>query len=306
MTQYLWKIIAAILLTCNLLNAQPLSQSDSEKASLLEQFKEVLPKLSGNDFKLPIALTSFEQGDQFKGEIIGVLEHDFETSRQIFTQPGDWCNILMMHLNTKSCTYEKGANPIIHLSSGRKPNKKPELIKKLSMKFSILEDRSDYLSVGLFSNDGPLGTRDYRIELKAMPLPRTLSDETSFNGTIVRLVFSYRMSWFSRKATTIYLATWAREKVGFTKIDNDKNSPVYIRGLQGIIERNTIRYYLAIKTRLDSVLTGQDLEQQFGKWFDATEQYPLQLHEVEKMEYLEAKRKGLENQRREQKKLDAM
>ncbi len=306
MTQYLWKIIVTMLLTCNLLNAQSLSQFDSEKASLLEQFEVVLSKLGDNTFGVPIVLTSFEQGGQLKGEIMGVLEHDFETSRQVFTQPRDWCNILMMHLNTKACTYEKGTNPIIHLYSGRKIYKTPEQATKLSMKFSILADGPDYLSVGLFSDDGPWKTSDYRIELAAIPLPRALSDETLSNGTIIRLIFSYRTSWSSRNLGKIYLATLARKKVGFTIVGNKNNMPIYIKGLQGLIERNTIRYYLAIKTRLDSIPNEQDIEQQFSKWFDATEKYSRQLHEVEKMEYLKAKRQELENQRREQKKLDAM
>jgi hypothetical protein len=81
-----------------------------------------------------------------------------------------------------------------------------------------------------------------------------------------------------------YLATLGSDKVGFTKKDGD-----YIGGVRGVVERNTMRYYLAIDSYVNAPAASQ-LEQRLGTWFDATEQYAQQLHEVDRNDYMEMKR----------------
>jgi hypothetical protein len=63
----------------------------------------------------------------------------------------------------------------------------------------------------------------------------------------------------------------------------------YIGGVRGVVERNTMRYYLAIDSYLDAPGPGQ-LDKRLGAWFDATEQYARQLHEVERNDYMDMKR----------------
>ena len=62
--------------------------------------------------------------------------------------------------------------------------------------------------------------------------------------------------------------------------------------MRGVVERNTMRYDLAIDAYLDSLTTPapQQLERRLQAWFDATEKYPRQLHEVERDAYLKMKR----------------
>ena len=48
-----------------------------------------------------------------------------------------------------------------------------------------------------------------------------------------------------------YLATAGSSKVGFSVVDRKADgTPVHIRNLRGVIERNTMRYYLAIEAFL--------------------------------------------------------
>ena len=58
--------------------------------------------------------------------------------------------------------------------------------------------------------------------------------------------------------------------------------------MRGTVERNTMRYYLAIEAYLDSLdkPPAQQLDARLRQWFDATEQYARQLHEVDKESYL--------------------
>jgi hypothetical protein len=129
-----------------------------------------------------------------------------------------------------------------------------------------------------------MGTRDYRIVVEAAPL-----DE---RHTVLRLRYEYGFGTMARLAMQAYLATAGRAKVGFTVVGHDAHGqPEYIGGVRGLVERNTMRYYLAIEAVLaaDDASPAARLEHRLQAWFDATERYPRQLHELERPEYLAMK-----------------
>ena len=66
----------------------------------------------------------------------------------------------------------------------------------------------------------------------------------------------------------------------------------------GIIERNIMRYYLSLIAFLDTAHLSHDerFEARINTWFDLTENYATQLHELERDEYLQAKRQERHNQ----------
>lgn len=57
-------------------------------------------------------------------------------------------------------------------------------------------------------------------------------------------------------------------------------------------ERNTMRYYLAVESYLGSLTLppGCQFNSRIEHWFDGTEQYRLQLHEMDRSDYLSMKR----------------
>ena len=57
-----------------------------------------------------------------------------------------------------------------------------------------------------------------------------------------------------------------------------------------------MRNYLAIDAYLDAPGASQ-LETRLGAWFDATEQYARQLHEIDRGDYLAMKRHEFERMR---------
>jgi hypothetical protein len=71
-----------------------------------------------------------------------------------------------------------------------------------------------------------------------------------------------------------------------------------VRGAQGIIERNLMRYYLVLKAFLDTktVPDSRRFEARISTFYDLMERYPSQLHEMERAEYLDAKRRERQNQ----------
>lgn len=97
----------------------------------------------------------------------------------------------------------------------------------------------------------------------------------------------------------VYLATIGRDKVGFTVTETlPDGHPVYIKGVRGVVERNTMRYYLAIDAYFDALTTSPEdqLEKRLQKWYHSAEQYARQLHEVEREDYLDMKRREYQRQ----------
>jgi hypothetical protein len=73
-----------------------------------------------------------------------------------------------------------------------------------------------------------------------------------------------------------------------------------VEGVRGTIERNTMRYYLALEAVLETwdLPTNDRFEARIRRWFALTERYHPQLHEMNRAEYLQAKRQEHINQLR--------
>ena len=105
-------------------------------------------------------------------------------------------------------------------------------------------------------------------------------------------------------AMLAYFNTAGRNKVGFSVTGTDQGGkPIYIDGMRGLIERNTMRYYLAIESFLGSLTAPKDaqFEKRINDWFTAVERYPRQLHEMEKTDYFVMKRKEYLRQQQDEK-----
>jgi hypothetical protein len=91
-----------------------------------------------------------------------------------------------------------------------------------------------------------------------------------------------------------YLRGTGSDKVGFTITGNPNDTqPTFIGGVRGIVERNIMRYYLAIDAYLEAFAAPapERFERSLERWFDATERYSRQLHEVDRDSYLAMKRR---------------
>jgi hypothetical protein len=96
-----------------------------------------------------------------------------------------------------------------------------------------------------------------------------------------------------------YLNTIGRDRLGFSMVDaHEGGAPALVGGERGAIERNAMRYYLAIAAYLDSLTAPADerVEHRLQAWFEATERYKTQLHEIDLSEYLAMKRHEVQGQ----------
>ena len=298
-TPSLLSLLLALLL---LLGASPpvFASETAGADALLATYRGLRPKLEANVYGAPIHVESSEQDKLKRGEVYGIIAHPFVHLAGVLRTPREWCAITLLHLNIKTCTHERTEKgEWLNFYSGRKFYEPPEKAYALRYAFHLEAARADYLAVTLTAGTGPLGTTDYRITLEAVPLE---------SGAFVHFRYAYRTSLMSSVATTGYLATLGSGKLGFTVIGHDREGkPEYVGGVRGVVERNAMRYYLAIQAFLESldVPETQRTEQRFQRWFELTERYPAQLHELERANYLRYKRQELAQQLERQQTLDA-
>ena len=271
----------------------------SIKDDFIAQFLAIKPSIEESEFGMPIRLVSDIKNNVLSGEITGIIDFPFALVRSRLDEPEDWCNALILHANTRACIYENGAIGKIHLYGGRKYYQPPQQASMITLDFIHRIQQEDLMALKLFSDQGPYDTENYLIEFTAMPLPYGISKRDT-HKTLVRLSFSYHLGWLARQTVRLYLATLGHDKVGFTIVDVKQGQPVYIKGFQGIMERNTMRYYLALDTVLTVETERKAPLQRFRYWHDATQRFPLQLQEIEKEKYLANKALEMENQLRMQ------
>jgi hypothetical protein len=214
-----------------------------------------------------------------------VLDHPFDTVSSALKHPADWCDIMLLPFNTKACQVAGGnQQTTLQIRIGRKFDQPVQDAYPLDFGWQPVAVKPDYFESRLAAATGPLGTRDYHIAVSAIPLDR--------GRTFMHLSYSYGYGFAGRVAMQGYLATAGADKVGFSTTGKDGNGqPIYIGGVRGAIERNAMRYYLAIDAHLASLNAPpeQQLDKRIQTWFNSTERYARQLHEMDRSTYIAMK-----------------
>ena len=212
---------------------------------------------------------------------------NFDSLRQYLSEARNWCEIMLLHLNVKSCVHRQDeGSEMLDLYLGRKYAQTPGESTRIDFQF-YSRGADDVFQARLHADQGPYGTSDYRFELNAIP-----AGEQVF----VKLRLSNRVG-YAEKLADVYLNTLGRFKVGFTYVGKDLfGRPKFVKGRLGAAERNVVRYMLALETALSD--TDADFMVWAGRWFEATEEYPKQLREMARKDYMSVKTTELENQER--------
>jgi hypothetical protein len=255
-------------------------------ATLRAQYASMKGNLDRNQFGRPLIVDSRETTGQLQGNAYAVVDYPFSTVRTALNNADHWCDVLLLHLNTKYCraSAEEGGT-ILNVNVGKKTPEELADSTRIAFNYQVAAITPDYLKVKLDAKEGPMGTSNYRIAFDAVPLSKT--------RTFIHLSYSYSTSMTGRMAMRTYLSTAGSGKVGFTVVGKQPDGkPEYIDDVRGVIERNTMRYYLAIDAFLSALSAAPDaqFEKRIQTWFTSTERYARQLHEMERNEYLEMKR----------------
>lgn len=262
------RLVAGVGTACLLALGSVAAHADA--GSLRARHAELKPQLQGNSYGRQMFIDSAEGSNSLQGDVYAVLDHPFDKVKEALVDPRAWCDIMLLPFNTKACSAQGNR---LSVRIGRKYNQPVDQAYGLDFGFSNLAASADYLETRLSAGEGPFGTRDYRIVVEAVPLDR--------GRTFMHMSYAYGFGGSGRFAMQAYLATAGASKVGFTT-----------NGVRGAVERNAMRYYLAIDAFLDTmdVPRPQRVDQRINQWFSATERYPQQLREMDRNTYVTMKR----------------
>jgi hypothetical protein len=259
--------------------AQP--PASDAAAGLQRKYADLRERLERSPFGGPLHLDSHERDGMLRGDVHALVRHAFPRVRDSLGEARQWCAVLTLPFNVQKCeTSGDGLSVYI----GRKPDSPIEEATRLDLRFSVLERRDDLLRVQLVAPTGPAGTHDYRIVFEAVPI--------AAGGTFVHLGYGYGHGALSRLAIRTYLMTSGADKVGFSVEGRDaEGNPRLIGGMRGILERNTMRYFLAVDAFLDALDAPEASRSRarLEKWFTAVDRYPRQLREMSLERYLALK-----------------
>lgn len=269
---------------------QALAENFNPPQQLRTKYNDLKDELKSSQFKRELFMASEESSDHLKGEIYAVVDYPYATVNKALNDASHWCDVLILHINIKYCYANASKNDtILTVDLGKKEEQSLADTYQVKFNYQQITSQSDYFALALNAKDGPVGTSDYHILVEATPINE--------KRTFLHFTYAYSFGLQSRVAMTAYLATKGRNKVGFTVVEKSPEIK-YIQGVRGVIERNTMRYFLAIDAYL-SALDGPDetlMEKRFQTWYDSTRRYSRQLYEVEREDYLTMKRKEYQRQ----------
>lgn len=265
--------------------ALPGLQAQAQDAgSLRARHTQLAEQLRSNPYGRAMHIDSSESPGALQGDVYAVLDHPFAKVKEALRDPDAWCDIMLLPFNTKYC---RASEDRLAVRIGRKYNQPVEQAYRIDFSFRNGVASDDYLETRLNAAQGPVGTRDYRIRVEAVPLDG--------GKTFLHLSYAYGYGTAGKIAMSAYLSTAGADKVGFGVTGRDASGkPMYQDGLRGAIERNAMRYYLAIDSYLDA--PGEQVDKRINHWFSATERYPRQLREMDRSTYVTMKKAEYERQ----------
>ena len=268
------------------------TETELSAVPLRLKYSELANLLLNNQFRRALYLDSVESSTNLKGEIYTVVDYPFTVVDAALNNPTHWCDVLILHMNIKYCNAASNkTGTVLSVYLGRKHYQSLPDAYRLKFDYRSVSTTPSYFALELNADDGPLSTHDYRIWIEAT----ALEDGRSF----LHITYAYAFGFSGRLAMQSYLATLGRGKLGFTitsKLPNGQ--PRYIQGVRAVVERNTMRYYLAINAYLAALAIPPklQLEKRLQQWYSDTEQYASQLHEIERDEYFIMKRREYQRQ----------
>lgn len=279
--------------------AAPGQRDDPGDPRFLRLYQDLRELQQRTPFAIPIRMHSEERKDEVHAEVQAILENPFDAVKAALTSPETWCQIAPLNVTIKACVYQPPPHETpLTFYLGPKQYRAPEDALAQPYQFSVQTRSPGTAAISLSAKNGLYGTTAHLMELEL----------ASVGGrAVMTLHTSYVQSAASQLAMAIYLATFGRNKVGFTRESSRPGvEGEYVKGLRGMVERNVVRYYLALEAFLDtqSVPAPHRFEARLNMAYELMERYPLQLHDLEKAEYLDVKRRERENQLRLQRQVD--
>ena len=254
-------------------------ENAASATSLRQLHAQSAEALKTSAFGRPLTLQSADDKGTLRGEVLVEIAHPLQRVRAMLEDPAAWCEVMLLTPNMSACAVEQGDGKQLAVRLSRSFDQPAKEAYAASFAFKLITSTPDYSHLQLTADRGPIGTRNYRFDVEAL----ALDDKRS----VLRMAYSYSYGLKASLATKAYLATKGSDKVGFTALPDGSK----VGGMRGSVERNAMRYYLAIETRTSQSGDGTPasrFESSLDGWLAAIEPYP-QLQETDSAAYRAAK-----------------
>jgi hypothetical protein len=197
-------------------------------ARLRAKYAALELQLGQNQFQRPIHLESSESPSTVKGDIYALVNYPFSDVNAALTIPASWCDVLILHINTKYCRASTdSAGILLTVSVGKKYDQPLDDAYRVEFAYRVAGATPEHFEIHLNAKTGPLGTKNYRILLEAAAVEG--------GQTFLHLTYSYDYGVTALVAMRTYLATSGSSKVGFTITGRQPNGqPEHIGGVRGM------------------------------------------------------------------------
>src|SRR6185369_406702 len=133
-------VLAAVMTIASGFSAA--ARADAEARSALLQGYRTARAAGAAEIQGPIFLRSSEGGDALQGDAYAVIEHPFAQVESVLKDPGNWCDVLVLHLNVKHC---RAADAQLVLYLGQKVPQSLEESYRVAFAFRTNAVAADYM-----------------------------------------------------------------------------------------------------------------------------------------------------------------
>ena len=245
---------------------------------------------------LPIYLKTVQKEKVLNVSLLGKIPFKFSDVSAVLAKPGSYCDFLPLLFNVKTCVITE-LNPVTRMKFyvAGKHYTPPITSYRIHAVFRLVDRTPDKIRVRMEADPDTPGKSDYGVDLVAIPLD---------GETLMHLKSRYAPGRITRMATNTYVNVFARDKPGFTEIQEPGGKKKLITGFPAVIERSSLRAYFALKAYTLNYHLPPDkrFEACLKTWYDLNQPYKKQLYELERDQYLQIKRREHKNQLRIQEK----
>jgi len=225
----------------------------------------------------PISVTSELNGDLSRVAISALVPVTFTELANFYRDDSQWCQAFFANVYVKSCYKNQRSLRLFYNNNDRYQDLEAAFRFDYRIETQQLDPTRLYIS--LIAASGPLGSFDYQLNIEAQA--------ANAGNSFIRLVYQARYGWLARSAVYVYLKTLGGGKVGFSH-DQD-NKPV--EGLRGVLERNAMRYLLALSAYFTNHESGKPYTVTLKNWHDYAQVFQDELQEIDWNAYQSLKTK---------------
>ncbi len=143
--------LAVVLLVCAGGSMVHVESACATPATVLRaKFTELRDKLENNQFEKPLYLDSSENAGESKGNLYALIQKPFPMVQSALKEPAHWCDILILHLNTKYCRASaEGAWTVLKVNIGKKSEQSIAQSYRMEFSYRVIAATPDHLAVVL-------------------------------------------------------------------------------------------------------------------------------------------------------------